>query len=467
MASSAYELPGLRLKRQFDELTDGVRCARVKSRIGRPGQIMRVSGSGSRSVSAASVNSANGSVNSVTPSMSSVLSQLKSQRELSSTSSWSSDQNYSTATLSLEARCELSDSRFGSVGSPGSVSTVSSGSSSFSSSSLSMSTTSGLATSTTHNHPLSSLQQNSCNCNGNNTVAANTTPVPRLKLVNPQDVDLTDHYVSAELLQQRYTPVYQRPKRKEYRSPPPQPRRTSVELTIDPNTNIGTAQYLERRRRPSSCPLYDSNVVELENWPKKHRNHHQTQETPTRSNLTCRTTSSSVPNRRIRQQTFNPNFLKLYAMETTAKTNNLIPDLNVDEQVLRRLSYRDIWNLEIPASSQAHGVSVRDIKLALITRKKLWSDMMCEPRQDLHGDHAPWNMKFVVVEPPEGSQSTSEPTTRSLVRVNSDIKPWIGPCSNQMLRPSGKLKLTRSRPNQPLREVQYVVKGWCDARFRT
>ncbi|CEP63252.1 Gis3p LALA0_S07e05908g [Lachancea lanzarotensis] len=450
MALSAYELRGVRLKRQFDEPTDGGGYARLKSRTRRAGQTMYISKSGS----------------SVTPSMSSVLAQLKSQRELSSTS-WSSDQCYSTATLSLDSQCELDGCRLDSVGTPGSASTRSSASSS--TSSKSSNSSNSCLTTSTNNHPLISSEQNgnSSSSSSSNTVATRTKVAPRLKLINPQDVDLADCYISAELLQVRYKPVYQRPKQSRHRSQPGPSRRPSVELTIDPHTNVGIAQYLDNRHKPT-FPLYDSNVVELENWPKANHKNHQDKETPTRLDVACHETSSSVPNRRVRQQTLNHNFLKLYAMETTAKTHNLIPDLNVDEQVLRRLSYRDIWNLEIPKSSQAHGVSVRDIKLALITRKKLWSDMMCEPRQDLHGDHAPWNMKFVVVEPSTGPQKVSESASSSLVRVNSDIKPWIGPSSNRMLRPSGKLQLfARTKPNQPLREIQYVVKGWCDARFQT
>ncbi|SCV00235.1 LAME_0G08438g1_1 [Lachancea meyersii CBS 8951] len=441
MASSAHELPAFRLKRylDLDERVDAARSFRLKTRS-RIARSMRVAGASSLNVSSHKL---------VTPSMSSVLSQLKSQRLASfphlSSSHDHHDDGCSVATLSLDEHSDL-ENRLSSVDSARSVSTTSS------LESVASDRSSWTATKA-HNHPLETA------------IITPTATLPRLKLVNPQDLDLADHAFSFNSLQ-LCEPVYQRPKATNRPSHWPR-RRTSVDLTIDTDTNIGTAQYLDttvasasqsRRRRSSSCLLYDSDVVELENWPRNH----QRQEPRSQTHPVSTTHTAPVPNRRIRQQTFNPHFLKLYAWETASKTQNLIPDLNVDEQVLRRLSYRDIWNLEVPPTSQARGVSAHDIKLALITRKKLWSDMMCEPRHDLHGDHAPWNLRFVVS--PE-QETSSNPITTSLVRVNSDIKPWMGPTSNLMLRPSGKIPLTRASSGRPLRELHYVVKGWCDARF--
>ncbi|KAM3160992.1 GIS3-like protein [Lachancea thermotolerans] len=290
---------------------------------------------------------------------------------------------------------------------------------------------------------------------------------PNVRLVNPQDLDLQDEYQLRDIVQ-LYRPVYQRDKRGARDASVP--RRTSVDLTIDTANNVGTAQVLgpdnARPARSSarrSSLIYDTDVVELENWPHgktrdpaagvdAHRGLTQREARPT----------SDLPNRRTRQQTLNPNFLKLYALETNSKVRNLIPDLNVDEQVLRKLSFSDIWDLQIPPTSETRGVSAHDIKLALITRKKLWSEMMCEPRSDLHGDHAPWNLQFVA-----STASSPGPDQRapSLVRVNSDIKPWTSHSSNYMLRPSGKLQLTRTAAGVHPRELHYVVKGWYDARF--
>ncbi|CUS25045.1 LAQU0S25e00650g1_1 [Lachancea quebecensis] len=292
---------------------------------------------------------------------------------------------------------------------------------------------------------------------------------PNVRLVNPQDLDLQDEYQLRDIVQ-LYRPVYQRDKRGSKDAAVP--RRTSVDLTIDTANNVGTAQVLgpesaraARSTARRSSLIYDTDVVELENWPHG-KTRDPTVGADTHRGLTQREArpSSDLPNRRTRQQTLNPNFLKLYALETNSKARNLIPDLNVDEHVLRKLSFRDIWDLQIPPTSETRGVSAHDIKLALITRKKLWSEMMCEPRSDLHGDHAPWNLHFIA-STGSGSCLGSEQRAPSLVRVNSDIKPWTNLSSNYMLRPSGKLQLTRTAAGVHPRELHYVVKGWYDARF--
>ncbi|SCU90287.1 LADA_0F03026g1_1 [Lachancea dasiensis] len=297
---------------------------------------------------------------------------------------------------------------------------------------------------------------------------------PTLRLVNMQDLDLGDEYLVSDVVQ-FYSPVFQRAKASSPTVTTTPPRRASVDLTIDPHSNVGTAAAAPVNNRRRSSLIIEPDVVELENWPTQHPGELYLRPPPLpaqqatassgfASPSTALSPATPTPNRRLRQQTFNPNFLKLYAMETSSKASDLIPDLNVDEQVLRRLTFQDIWNLDIPFSPQTANVSVRDIKIALITRKKLWSEMMCEPRLDLHGDRAPWNLKFEVEQSTSKGQSAAS-TTRSLVRVNSELKPWMSVTSERMLRPVGKLQLTRARPGKETREIQYVVKGWCDSRF--
>ncbi|SCU86107.1 LANO_0C06744g1_1 [Lachancea nothofagi CBS 11611] len=452
------EYSASRLKRLLDENMDGCGSRpRGKSRLAKA---LRMNKSGSQGL-VGSV-SPNNAPLSVTPSMSSVLSQVKSYRSArtgssgdsfacgsgsygsssGSRSSW--EWNYElSASVPLIRQDSLDDWPPSSSSSPAP--------------SLPM-----------QEHPLGDPLQY---CDPLDDTQAKLASEPRLRLVNPQDLDLAEEYMVSDILQ-LYQPVYQRAKVNyiHKQQPTSGPRRTSVDLTIDTKTNVGTAQVLDTNattsgnRIRSSVMLCDSEQVELENWPRQqsHELHAQPKPAPPTPVEAAPNTTTSAPNRRIRQQTFNPNFLKLYAMETTSKARNLIPDLNVDEQVLRKLDFKDIWNLEIPAASQTHNVSAHGIKLALITRKKLWSEMMCEPRLDLHGDNAPWNLKFIVS---PTDLHDSGPVAPSLVRVNSALKPWTSLSSKMMLRPSGKLQLARARPGVPTRELQYVVKGWCDSRF--
>lgn len=284
---------------------------------------------------------------------------------------------------------------------------------------------------------------------------------PRVKVVNLPDLNFSDQYRVSDIVQ-FYTPVFQRRKRSKS-------RRTSVDLTIDTTKRVGTAQVsdvygsdtlsvkqlasVRGSSRASSPLIYEKDIVEMEHWPTQESDTQESTDSAANYLWTDR------PLKRTRQQSLNPNFLKLYALETSCKSRNTIPDLNVDEQVLRRLSYDDIWALDIPAASQNQGVSAYDIKIALITRKKLWSEMLSVPRSDLHGASSPWNLKFIA------SSQNETASTSSLVRVKSDLKPWTGQLSSLMLRPCGKLALDKSRPGSCTREIQYVVKGWCDSRF--
>ncbi|KAL6945318.1 hypothetical protein ACO0QE_002768 [Hanseniaspora vineae] len=226
-----------------------------------------------------------------------------------------------------------------------------------------------------------------------------------------------------------------------------------------------------------------------------------------------------------KHQSLSPHFMLLYSMEQNMKKTQLLPELDVDELLLAKLSVQDIWNLDIPepaelsadtnegcksiaaantspndtdcptttsastsiANSNKHAWKEEDsIKLALITRKKLWCDMIQNSRLDTFGgDNLPWNKKFVY----NATGSTASGET-SLVRLNSRKAPWMHvtdssfspstptPSStatgtankastkmpeklqqtttHQMIKPCGVLNKGR---------IQYVVKGWCDSRF--
>ncbi|QLQ82416.1 hypothetical protein HG537_0H01780 [Torulaspora globosa] len=252
---------------------------------------------------------------------------------------------------------------------------------------------------------------------------------PVFKGVSMADLDLESEWTTDDIVQ-TYKPVYDR-----------RIRRSSVDFAINHDRSNSIS---------SNNVFYDNDKVELEQWP-----------TSVDSSGAQDTRELVLPNRRTRQRSLNPNFFKLYSMEIAARAKKLLPDISVDEHILVQMSCEEIRALDIqPSVTEQGSVSANDIKLALITRKKLWSDMIHDQRQDLFGDSVPWNLKFVS----EGDQSTRCKES-SLVRVESELKPWLVDnkmINNTMLKPCGKLKLGAS---SNANEIQYVVKGWCDKRF--
>ncbi|QLL32009.1 hypothetical protein HG536_0C01770 [Torulaspora globosa] len=252
---------------------------------------------------------------------------------------------------------------------------------------------------------------------------------PVFKGVSMADLDLESEWTADDIVQ-TYKPVYDR-----------RIRRSSVDFAINHDRCNSIS---------SSNVFYDNDKVELEQWP-----------TSVESSGTRDTQELVLPNRRTRQRSLNPNFFKLYSMEISGRSKKLLPDISVDEHILVQMSCQEIRALDIqPSVTEQGSVSAEDIKLALITRKKLWSDMIHDQRQDLFGDSVPWNLKFVS----DGDQST-DCKESSLVRVESELKPWLvdnEKIHHTMLKPCGKLKLGAS---SNAKEIQYVVKGWCDKRF--
>lgn len=270
-------------------------------------------------------------------------------------------------------------------------------------------------------------------------------PIPMMKALNMADLDLEDEWETNDLIK-CYAPLYERKQRV---------RRPSVEFEI---------QEKNKPRSKSNSMIYENDKVELEHWPSS-----TSSSSSGDDDLGALQISQNLvlPNKRTRQQSLNPNFLKLYSIEMSSKSKNLLPEINVDEQILKQLSYNEIRALDIQTDIHKNeNVSSDDIKLALITRKKLWSDMVHGQRQDLFGESVPWNLKFVAEE--TDTQDTADDSAKksSIVRVHSDLKPWLGDnnniINNTMLKPCGRIKLG-SVPNA--KEIQYVVKGWRDSRF--
>ena len=168
---------------------------------------------------------------------------------------------------------------------------------------------------------------------------------------------------------------------------------------------------------------------------------------------------------RKRQRSMNPNFLKLMAIENSSIKKEVLPEVVIDVLTFDRLAQPvgapgaiTVEELEYPD----------DVKLAIRTKLKIWNHL-CKGtlRSDVFGDSVPSRLNFVNV---SGSSdgaisdgdidgvSSEEDKGSSIVRVNSDVTPWVrgGGSVARMLQPCGTLSCGS----------QYVVKGWCDARFR-
>lgn len=274
---------------------------------------------------------------------------------------------------------------------------------------------------------------------GDDWPAVREPAVPVMKAFNLADLDFTSQYEASDLVQ-LLPPVYDRRQERKKR------RERMQERMQEQMQEQMQDQVIPKYNKPM---IYECDKVELEHWPLSKE---PTRQPELSSNLV-------LADKRSRQQTLNPNFLKLYSIEMSSKAKKLLPDINVDDSILNHLTIEEIKGLDIHSNDEP--LSPSDIKLALITRKKLWSNMTHLQRQDLYGEASPWNLRFVIKE-----HQHTDGKESSLVRVKSDVKPWVGDSSllknNTMLKPCGKIKLGS---NPSAAEIQYVVKGWCDSRF--
>lgn len=202
------------------------------------------------------------------------------------------------------------------------------------------------------------------------------------------------------------------------------------------------------------------------------------------------------------KEIMQPHFMRLYALEQRSRTNGNLPDLDIDENLLSQLTYEDIWTLDVPTESkdkESKNSEELKIKLALLTRKKLWCDMIIQKDKNADvktnvtairfNDTAMTNRndldyiklrglvtslkdnKFTHI----GCDNKESNQLISLVRLNKqDTMPWnkIG-CSDiihgkDMMNEN---KITQLKSIQPFgklpnsRHTQYLVKGWVDKRF--
>ncbi|KAH3901930.1 Gis3p SCDLUD_001715 [Saccharomycodes ludwigii] len=208
-----------------------------------------------------------------------------------------------------------------------------------------------------------------------------------------------------------------------------------------------------------------------------------------------------------RHQSLSPHFMKLYAIEQYCKSNNIIPDLTVDETLLSQLSTDEIKQLDIPLPAETKTTENDEqytglIKLSLITRKKLWCDMIKNNRQDMFGgSNLPWNKEFVYLDNGDISNTNiGDKNSTTMVRLKSNILPWHQPVYTAPTNPTGVNSNAHCNDTQCINfcisptaagvdnnknnsgnsvctcmikpcgrlskgKIQYVVKGWCDKRF--
>ncbi|CCK71266.1 Gis3p KNAG_0G02090 [Huiozyma naganishii CBS 8797] len=145
---------------------------------------------------------------------------------------------------------------------------------------------------------------------------------------------------------------------------------------------------------------------------------------------------------RTRQRSAAPNFLKLFALENSARRKHLLPEVPFDDD-----EEDNIFLLGHDTTAQSPQLYENDIagdrRLGIVTAHKLWGQFaQGQLRSDVYGTACPCNLQFVRQKP-------------AIDQGNSHGVP------QSLLDPCGTLQLGKDHD----RTVQYLVKGFCDARF--
>lgn len=223
--------------------------------------------------------------------------------------------------------------------------------------------------------------------------------------------------------------------------------------------------------------------------------------------------SSPKPVQNISKEIMQPHFMRLYALEQRSRNNGSLPDLDIDENLLSQLSYQDIWTLDVPTESteaELKKLEELKIKLALMTRKKLWCDMIIQKENKTEIQNSKVFVKDVnkqlIVNKSDldyiklrslvtslndnkfkhiGYEGNYTDKITSLVRLNKKgTLPWDGirnsdtknykfddsKSSNMINEMKKTLNLKTIQPFGKLpnsKHTQYLVKGWVDKRFHS
>lgn len=229
--------------------------------------------------------------------------------------------------------------------------------------------------------------------------------------------------------------------------------------------------------------------------------------------------SSVLPE--MNKEIMQPHFMRLYAFEQNSKFKGSLPDLDIDESLLSKLSYKDIWTLEVPTATKKTETNDNSnaclkslteelkIKLALMTRKKLWCDMIVQvsKRQqpidkkellmitknseelvnsnisinnDSNNKNSENNNLIALNAHQfahigyEHNNNNNRIKTTSLLRLKDGPLPWNTKAKSDLFNKGMTIKNTSFMNDNVIKpfgvlpnskKTQYVVKGWVDKRF--
>ncbi|CDK25354.1 unnamed protein product [Kuraishia capsulata CBS 1993] len=191
------------------------------------------------------------------------------------------------------------------------------------------------------------------------------------------------------------------------------------------------------------------------------------------SHPTQKTVAPATPTSftRSREPRINSSFLRVYALDYSSKAIGL---LNVTEdeidlyqqcieqkQCLQSIPDTDSLSSDDSLDSYEsddqhylpyHIYQKRDeLRLALMSREKLWSNVILPPRDDQFADSSLFKSKYACL--------SEVGVSNSRTRMNSSILPWIN-YSQSKMGSNGCL-----RPYGTIGDTQFVVKGWVDQRW--
>ncbi|ODV88280.1 hypothetical protein CANARDRAFT_26438 [[Candida] arabinofermentans NRRL YB-2248] len=162
-------------------------------------------------------------------------------------------------------------------------------------------------------------------------------------------------------------------------------------------------------------------------------------------------------NIKSREPRINSNFLRLYAQDYTSKSQNLLAiteyeiDLYQQDLIESELNDLDTFLNQFDYSNSPPNFKT-DLKIGLLSREKLWFNVILPPRNDTPLSQQQSHINYVYN--PSSSKTNNNPL---VVRNNGKYKPWLQfqDQNQQAFKPYGNMA----------NDVQFTVKGWCNERW--
>lgn len=177
---------------------------------------------------------------------------------------------------------------------------------------------------------------------------------------------------------------------------------------------------------------------------------YQEQELTTFKIITPLPNSNNSTVHKSRESRINPEFLKLYAFETSARLNGLLE--NVD-------------HIENASNIDLDRLSDQQLAFSLKVREKLWNKVVLPPREDILPSLSFASSEYVKLAPSSQSSSQTEDLQSSILENNSSadglkVKPWLQ-LRDLIDNPTKSIK-----PKGYLNEkTQFTVKGWANKKW--